>query len=160
MGYENRPTIKVYEPNGEIEECYVNIKSYASDKLVMALELVTKEDKEPYDVISVNLGECYRNATFVPNGATFIDVNNAYYNLSKVLEQMGGKPYTYFGQPYYKQSGFCEYPLIDFDKNILKELDPEGFVNYDKEYWEEIPKAQERLRKELGLPEEEEEIER
>lgn len=159
MGKQNGKVV----PNGEAEapvsktnerptvmyddtECYLNINTYYNNKLAMALELVEKETGEPYTVVSVNLGEEYREGTFVPRGSTFIDVNNNDIDdLKDLFEKTGAKPRMVFGQPYTKPSGWVEYPIYDFDMDKLKEFDPTGFDNYSKDYQSEFPKAQKRL---------------
>lgn len=153
--YKGRPTIMYGNA-----ECYIDILAYQSDKLVMGLQLIERKSRDPYATVSVNLGECYRPQTFVPCHATFIDTNNnPISKLQDLFEKTGAEPHTVFGEPYYKASGFCTYPLYDFNAEKLKEFDPKGFEDYEKGYYNEIPAAQRRLSKELGWDDFEEDME-
>lgn len=138
---KDRPTI-MYDG----KECNLNIGSCAETKLAMALQLVDKETQEALTTVSVNLGEEYREGSFVPFGSTFIDVNNNDIDeLNDLFEKTGAEPRTVFGSPYTVSSGWVDYPIYDFNKDKLKAFDPKGFDEYEKGYREEFPKAQRRM---------------
>lgn len=116
------------------KDYYLRINNYANGKLAMSLDLETA-DGDQYATLSKCFGNFYRDETFVPNCSTFIDTNNCSESLLKpVFEALDAKPRTVFGSPYTIQSGFCEYPIYDFNPEKLKEYDPKGFAAYQKDY--------------------------
>lgn len=116
------------------QDLYLKISNYGKGKLAMCLDLETA-DGEPYATISKCFGNFYRDETFVPNCSTFIDTNNCPQSLlNPVFDALGARPRTVFGEPYMIQSGFCEYPIYDFNPEKLKEYDAQGFAEYQNEY--------------------------
>ena len=92
----------------------------------MALSLFTADDDEPYVTLSVNLPE---HDPIKPN-QTFIDTNNC-YGVEEFLGSLSGaKQVTENGVPVTAQSGYCTYPLYEFDENLLRELDAAGYEEY------------------------------
>jgi hypothetical protein len=127
------------------QNLYLKINNYSNGKLAMCLDL-EKEDGTPYATISKCFGNFYRDETFVPNCSTFIDTNNCpQFMLQPVFEALDAHPRTVFGSPYTIQSGFCEYPIYDFNPKKLEEYDPEGFKAYQKEYSENFSIEQRNL---------------
>ena len=111
-------------------ECYVNINYYISDPDVMAITLIDASDHIPYTVLSVNLPR-HRHMGL---NRTYIDTNNCLC-AEKFLENLKeAHPVLENGQPVTEKSGFCEYPLYEFDEDFLKELDPTGYAEYASYY--------------------------
>lgn len=124
--------------NVDGQNLYLKINNYSKGKLAMCLAL-EKEDGAPFTTISKCFGNFYRDETFIPNGSTFIDTNNCSEStLQPVFEALDAHPRTVFGSPYTIQSGFCEYPIYDFNPKKLEEYDPEGFKAYQKSYEENL----------------------
>ena len=91
---------------------------------------------------TVNLGTYCGNNTIMPKNCAFIDTNNN-PGLDKYIKERGyGEPYTRFGGEVTAQSGFCTYPLFQFNESKLKELDPDGYETYESNYKEAFTKEQ------------------
>ena len=128
----------------------VGVTNYVSDPMAMAVvfkdvtEIPEGSYPDPlidYDFCAtVNLGNYYvgdRNdpcASFVQPYSSFIDSNSPVAGkIFDILQNSGlAEPYTKWGTPVEKQSGFVSYPLYEFDKEKLKELDPEGCKCYEE----------------------------
>lgn len=118
------------------KEYELRIGSYPMAPLAMFIAVQEKGNTDPaYErVMTVCLGNYQSELSFVQFGSTFIDINN-FPEAPQILEATGlATPYLKFGEPVEKQSGFIVYPLYEFDKNKLAELDPKGFAQY-KEDW-------------------------
>lgn len=91
--------------------------------------LFTMEENfpEPYGDITVNLGT-------VPDYCGFLDVNNLPGIAEFVEKNDLARPLNIL-----LPSGFCCYPLYEFNKEKLRELCPEGM----KEYEQAVAKARE-----------------
>lgn len=127
------------------KDYYLQINNYEHGKLAMSLDLVDEHGAQAH-TLSKCFGNFYRDETFVPNCSTFIDTNNCSRDvLQPVFEALDARPRTVFGSPYTIQSGFCEYPIYDFNPEKLKEYDPEGFAAYQKSYSENFSIEQRNL---------------
>lgn len=88
------------------EKVTLKIANYANNNN-LAIRMIC-EDEEPFAMLTVNLGEK------LPPNQAYVDTNNLrtafdfiiLYNLGKLIG---------FGQ-----SGFCTYPLIEFDLDEVK----------------------------------------
>lgn len=117
----NRP---VFEYQGS--EIYLELGEYASDTDVIALTMYTADDNEYFATLSVNLSE---HIPLEPN-QTFIDTNNL-SDAEKFLSSIdGARPVMNNGNPVTGHSGYCEYPLYEFDNDLLCRLDPEGYERH------------------------------
>lgn len=86
---------------------------------------------EPYGDLTVNLG-------YVPDYCGFLDINNNPGIASFVEENGLARPLD-IEVP----SGFCCYPLYEFNKEKLRELCPEGMKDYENK----VVKEKENARK-------------
>lgn len=137
------------------EEYHVRIGNYPTAKLAMFIQLIDA-DGCPYMTLSKNFGNfSYVNEmmpfmnTFVQKDSTFIDINNLHTDPNEIMSQLGAKPYMRWGSPVHMESGWCQYPLWEFDPAILREFDPDGYDRYVKAWAEEFPKQQAELNKEM-----------
>ena len=134
---------KLFNYNGT--NCDVKVFWYQSDPTNMAIQLTDHDTKEPYAVPTVNLGPMIGNETIMPNDCAFIDTNNM-PGFDKVLIERGlAEPYTRWGQPVIGQSGFCQYPLLQFNMDKLKEYDQEGVEKFQDQYWDSFSKARDNI---------------
>ena len=108
--------------------------SYISHPMCMYLALDSKEDG-PLATITVNLGIGDGRETILPPFTSFIDTNNN-PEATQWLEKTGlAKPFLNgAGAPVMVPSGYCEYPLYQFNRAKLEEYDLEGVSNYMMEY--------------------------
>lgn len=74
---------------------------------------------EPYGDLTVNLGA-------VPDYCAFLDVNNM-PGIAEFVEENGLARPLNITVP----SGFCRYPLYEFNKEKLRELCPTGMREYE-----------------------------
>lgn len=130
--------IKTLSWNGT--EYAVKVGNYQTHPLAMWVCL--QDTKVPFpenEIITVNLGNYYREDTFVQPGSSFINtgygIEDRYIKLLKDTHL--AEPYVCFGEPYYKGSGFNDYPLYDFNRKMLQELDPKGWDTYLKTWMKE-----------------------
>lgn len=123
---------KVYNMDGE--DVFFEVGSYYHDPCVMALQAYDAHDGEPYCVLTVNLGSDAGDGHILRPGVTFIDTNNCPF-AEDFLEQIGAEPYLDDNNNVItKGSGFCEYPAYRFSKDILREMDEDGYDRYVEEY--------------------------
>ena len=99
---------------------------------VLAIQLYfcsEEGNREIYTVLTVNMGE------FISaKNCTYIDTNNNPF--ADQLLKMGFCSDTGFT----KQSGFCTYPLWEFDEGFLKEIDVHGLYDiYETKFNESLP---------------------
>lgn len=95
---------------------------------IIAIQLFLKEDNdiEAYATLTVNLGEYIG----VKNCA-YIDTNNLGDDILEWLEEIKAGHRTSFT----KHSGFCEYPLFEFDEKFLLSIDDNNCYNhYNDDY--------------------------
>lgn len=113
------------------QEWKVEVLNYYTNPLCMGIVL-SNEDGD--FIPTVNLGDEIGNDSIMQMGCAFLDTNN-YRGVEHALEETGlVEPYTRFGTPVRKQSGWCSYPLYSFNIKMLEELDPEGTAVYKKRY--------------------------
>lgn len=132
---------KTFNYNGT--ECWMEIGSYSTSPTVMAIQFMCSEG--PYTTATVNLGEDSGNNSVIPFGATFLDTNNNSDIVDFFKKEGLGEVYTRFGEEVTMQSGFCEYPLFQFNVNKLKEYDPKGFSKYESSYRANLEKARSKV---------------
>lgn len=99
------------------------------------LAVLAEEDGEPYACLTVNLPS-YVNPDVcevicIPNAA-YIDNNNCPWAVSELIEMGIAKDTGYT-----KGSGWCEYPLLQFDEEWLKSVDAKTYAIY-KESWDAV----------------------
>lgn len=82
----------------------VSFDKYANNQS-LAVNLITDEE-DIFAVVSVNLTESY----FIPKNSAFIDTNNCPFAEEFLTKNNIAKPVGI-----YAQSGFCSYPLYDFN---------------------------------------------
>lgn len=113
--------IKMYGKKWDLK-----VGGYAQNPMAIAI-LLEREAEEEMDVLTVNLRDA-----FVEPFTGFIDINN-HPEAPELIEKAGiGKPYTKFGQPVFMQSGYCKFPLYQFDREKLEEIDSDGVKIYLK----------------------------
>lgn len=135
------------EYNGK--EYEVNIGAYPPAPLAMYVSLKEKEENDSKQIITVCLGNYQSEDSFVQHGCSFIDINNNPC-IVNLLEQTGfAKPYIKWGQVIEMQSGFVSYPVYEFNKNMLKELDPQGFEEYTKKWGIKCTEEQDKMSREI-----------
>jgi len=126
---------------------FVTVDTYAQHKMVMAIKLVDAETNEE-ETITTNLGIFVGNNAFISKNFSFVDVNKCPY-MEDLLKRTGlAEPCTRFGEPITKNSGFVEYPLYDFNKEMLIKYDATGYKEYSSLYDKSLKKAIEKMNKE------------
>lgn len=117
----------MFDYNGA--QVYFEIGDYEAEPTTMAITLFT-DDGEEYGTLTVNLGEHEE----IEANQAFIDVNNMPEAIELLSSIEGVKPVIRNGVTVTARSGFCEYPLYEFDEELLRQLDNEGYerhlVNY------------------------------
>ena len=129
-------------------EYTVKVGNYPSHPLAMWVSIQNvKATSCENEIITVNLGNFYRDSTFVQPGSSFINTGSGFEeHYIKLLEETNlAKPYVCFGKPFYKGSGFNDYPLYEFDKKMLQELDPKGWASYMEKWFDEAEKIQKMM---------------
>lgn len=107
----------------------LSVCAYAVSDLCMAVV-----DKETDDPITKFITEEFIQGRTFPPFCAFLDTNN-HPGIEKTLQEAGiAEPYTLYGSPVRIQSGFCVYPLYQFDPDRLRSMDPEGTAEYEKNY--------------------------
>lgn len=112
--------LKIKTTFGSEEEVFFTTNTYANNGnlavQIMSMEKDGDEEyAEPYAMLTVNLHPLYNKRL------GFIDTNNLYSNIVKVMEKNG----LIKACGVNAQSGFCSYPLYEFS---------EDFVNGNCEY--------------------------
>ena len=115
---------KIVEYNST--KVYFEIANYCSDPTIMALSLFSAEDDELYTTLSVNLPKHDE----IRVNQTFIDTNNNPGAEDFLRSLSGARQVTENGIPVTAQSGYCIYPLYEFDEELLRELDERGYEEY------------------------------
>ena len=102
-------TFEVKTPYSYEPECVLVLNKYANNQHI-ALSVWCEDG--PFADITVNLPETKR----YPKNFGFVDTNN-FPQAHRLIEQLGiGKP-----TGTYAQSGWCYYPLYEFDIDKIKE---------------------------------------
>lgn len=122
-----------YMPEITFDPAKLKVTTYADSGICMAVY-----DCETEAVFTVNLGEDTGYDMLMPFGCAYLDTNNN-PGIDRLLEKAGlAKPYTIYGMMIFQNSGFCGYPLYEFDIERLRAIDPEGVKEYEKTYMEEM----------------------
>ena len=126
----------------EYEVDKVEVGSYAKG-LPIYIQLYGKE--EPLATVTVNLGDSAGNGAVLMPFVGFVDTNNNPGIMQFLNENGFGEPFKRFGAPVTVYSGYCEYPVYEFNRQKLAELDPEGTERYYKTYCERMEKARKKF---------------
>lgn len=130
----------------------LHVNTYVSNKTVMALTATDVKTGEPFACLSVNLGDDIGNGSRMQYGSTFLDTNNC-PGVCKALEDAGiAQPYMRFGSPVTKPSGFCEYPLYEFDMNKLSEYVPQSELDTYKDTYVKAFSAPRQMPQGFDMP--------
>ena len=133
------------------EELTVKVSFYTANPVCMAFALFTQEH-EPYCTATVFLDDTIGNDTIMPKGCAFIDTNNLPDMEEMLIEAGIAEPYKRFGEPVMGYSGFCAYPLMQFNLEKLKELDPDGYRLYEANYKGAFEKTRNKLFGDISNP--------
>lgn len=100
----------------------IHVGSYRNNNNVY-IGMITREDgfTEPFGDISVNIDK-------LPPFHAALDTNNLPHVAEFVEIQGLGKP-----TGIRLTSGFCTYPVYEFDRDALRALDPAGCAEYEKD---------------------------
>lgn len=141
----NAPSDKLFEYDGV--KCKLHVGNYPAAPLAMSLYLTDANTDERIGVMSVNLGnfQTDRPYSFVQMGTTYLDTNNNPNIFNALKEQGLATQCMCFGCLQYGHSGYCKYPLVEFDLERLSEYDSNGVNEYKKEWYKEMPKQQQKL---------------
>ncbi len=121
----------------------ITVCNYVYEKVCMGLAMKDKDGDEL--IPTTNIGGSIGNGTIMPMYCAFIDTNN-YPGIENYLKESGlATPYERFGAPVMGQSGWCSYPLYQFNKEKLAELDAKGMDLYEKDYREAFVEKQKNL---------------
>lgn len=104
------------------EELTLTMDTYFNNEnMYIGLDCMDDGYPEPFIDLTVNLDET------LPPYMAYLDTNN-FPQAEELVRKTGlGTP---TGQTY--ASGFCVYPLYNFDREKLKEYCPNGVANYEK----------------------------
>lgn len=111
-----------------------SIAAYAQSPMCLAIQLYSQEKGsefiEPYASLTVNLGINIGNDTYMPINCSFINTNHMSDAIDWLVREGAGSVYTRFGSTVSKTSGWCEYPLFQFNQKWLEKLDKKGYEDY------------------------------
>lgn len=140
----------------------LKVSFYPSNPVSMALFSVKAGEMQGVATVNLqaSMGPTIGNETVMPRSCAFLDTNNN-PGIDEYLTEIGlGEVYTRWNfvrnrnEPVVGYSGFCEYPLFQFNEEALKKIDPQGFEEYIAQYKEAFDKARAELWPELFGPEE------
>ena len=83
----------------------------------------TPDEAEEYAVLTVSFGDFLS----LKNGA-YIDTNNCYFAQQLLAQGMAKDT------GFYKESGFCTYPLWQFEEEFLREIGSKNYERYSEKY--------------------------
>lgn len=100
----------------------INVSTYTTNNNLY-VGMITREDgfTEPFGDISVNIDN-------LPPYHAALDTNNLPHVAEFVESQGLGKPTGVL-----LTSGYCTYPVFEFDRDALRTLDPAGCAEYEKD---------------------------
>lgn len=127
-------------PYATYRDCYLRVCSYSYNPLCLAVRVENQEDG-PITTLTVNLGEDIGNDSIIRENQAFVDVNNNEMAADFLKKNGIAEPVTRFGEPVIGCSGWCEYPLYEFNTEVLKEADPAGWAEHMDAYlrnWEKV----------------------
>lgn len=133
MAYQERKTYDYRGKYGDAYKVRFSVERYDVDgSLAVTMDCDSGGWWEPYATLTVNLGSPLAGDT-----SAFIDTNNMGQDVVRWLEEHGIAHAT--GEE--AKSGYCTYPLMEFDEDFIKENASERYLRYVKPtgYWEEIP---------------------
>ena len=108
----------ILEKYGKSIPVTLQVRSYLNGNL--AIQMITCEDGEPWNTLTVNLGgTCKKDCAF-------IDTNDNGDSILPWLVRNGLAVPT----GVLCRSGCCVYPEVRFRDSALKEADPDGYENY------------------------------
>lgn len=103
------------------------VKDFMGEKLpglgIILDDVTNPAEPEQYAVLTVSFGEFIGS-----KNCAYIDVNNCYF-ANQLLIQGFGKD-TGFS----KTSGYCDYPLWQFDESTLREIGNDAYQKYSDAY--------------------------
>ena len=116
-------TLKLKTQFGTTENVTLTVSTYMDNKSLY-VGMTTEEDgfPEPYGDVTVNL------LASVPPYCAFVDTNNM-PELEDFLVENGIAEFTGLEQ----KSGYCSYPLYQFDVEKMRELCLDGMAAYERE---------------------------
>lgn len=143
------------------EKCVMQYESFYSGATDVTLKIETYSkglpiriqlycDEGPFATLTTNLDNDSGNGSIMSPFCGWVDVNNNPEAEDFIRNYSLGEPYTRFGEPVLAFSGYCCYPLYQFDKQKLMELDPKGTAAYEENYKKHAEKARKKLLRELG----------
>jgi hypothetical protein len=105
--------MKTYAYNSPWGEENVYLEKCSYNNATLAVQMYSDSDGswEPYAVITVNL-DCHTNRRTQSDTRAYLDTNNC-PGIAEFLEKNGIAKFA--GQ--FAQSGYCTYPLYEFDLN-------------------------------------------
>ena len=104
---------------------WLKVRYYSNGNLAIVLYYINGDIIDIWTVVTANLGFlCDKNCSY-------IDTNNNGEEIRDWLVQNKLATPTRRSD----RSGYCTYPIYEFDPEVLKRLDPEGYNEYI-EYWE------------------------
>lgn len=115
-------------------DVFLEVASYTNNPLSIAILLKDAEDRAPFTTATVNIGKYTGNGSVLSPYCAYLDTNNNPTIEEFLIRNHLARPYTRFGEPVYGASGYMEYPLYEFDQELLKQIDPEGCAQYEQEY--------------------------
>lgn len=121
------------------------VSSYNANPLSLAITFTSLEDGLPFGTGTVNIGSYTGNASLLGPYCAYVDTNNLPDIEAFLKENHLAEPYIRFGEQVYGFSGFCSYPLYQFERDLLMDLDPEGTAAYEKDYIQAFIEEQEKM---------------
>lgn len=129
---------KTFDYNGTT--VYFEISDYASDPSLLAIKMFTS-DGEDFGTLSVNV----RGHGHIEPNQTFIDTNNMPNVVEFLVSSKVANPVTENGVPVTIKSGFCEYPLYEFNEELLVDIDLKGYMDHIHNYNQAVNDMTEEL---------------
>lgn len=114
---------------GDVTEVELDLNRYRDgDNLYVGLVCVDEETgfRERFSVLTVNVPE-YGQLPYLHSA---IDTNNLGVDAVSFITENNLGVVT----PYVLESGFCHYPVVAFNEDVLKRIDPEFLAEYKNEY--------------------------
>lgn len=86
--------------------------------------------------VTTNLGENIAPGVYMPKYCAFVDVSrNDSKELLEFIEKNNlGKPYKRNGSVVTGRTGYTDYPVYQFNSEVLRQMDPEGCMKYEQAY--------------------------
>lgn len=133
-GIHDRATLTLNDIVGNSLRCHLKVGQYVSDPVCMAVDLFDASDGSPYMHATVNLGPDIGNGVIMPKACAFLYTSYGVDIAETFVESGLAKPYVRFGEQVVGCSGFQEYGLYQFDTEMLRNFDPEGYTHYEESY--------------------------